>query len=129
MSALVSALTARAFRTVGPAEANVAIAEVRDTLEAQLGSAFSYELFVPRANVDDFFLQTALPKLVNFLHGRGARSSAPGVFVSLFTAEGLHFIEADVVLEILAAQKHVPVSELFRRYADGGVGDPKLLGG
>jgi hypothetical protein len=127
---VVDALVARAFHQAVPSGANDAIDQVRQAQEARTGApAFSYELFVPRANVDDYFLHHALPKLVHFLHCRGFRSaSTPGVFVSLFTGEALHFIEACVALEVLGGARQLGVDELFRRYGEGGSGDPKLLG-
>lgn len=130
MTPLVDALLKRAFHRAPVAAANQAIDEVRATLEAESGAAaFSYELFVPRANVDEFFLSSALPKLVLFLHCRGFRGNqTPGLFISLFTEHGLHFIKAGEALEVMAAAKHLSIDELYRRYGDGGTGDPKLLG-
>lgn len=130
MTPLVDALMRRAFHQAPVADANQAIDDVRATLEEESGAAaFSYELFVPRANVDEFFLSNALPKLVLFLHCRGFRGNqTPGLFVSLFTDQGLHFIKAGDALDVMAAAKHLSIDELYRRYGDGGTGDPKLLG-
>lgn len=130
MSAVVEALLQRAFHQAEPATANEAIEATRLQEEERTGqAAFSYELFVPRANVDEYFLSHALPKLVNFLNCRGFKSaSTPGVFVSLFTPSGLAFIQAGDVLEALATLRHLTVEEAYRRYGDGGTGDPKLLG-
>lgn len=127
---VVEALVERSFHRAQAHEANTAIDTVRADEEARTGAAaFSYELFVPQANVDDYFLTQALPKLVHFLHCRGFRgASTPGVFVSLFTATALHFVEAGAALEVLAAARQLSVDELFRRYGEGGTGDPKLLG-
>jgi hypothetical protein len=130
VSPVVDVLLERAFRQADPTRANEAIEEARLEIEDRTGQqAFSYELFVPRANVDEYFLSHALPKLVNFLHCRGFKSaSTPGVFVSLFTPSGLAFIEAGAVVEALAGLKHLSIEETWRRYGDGGTGDPKLLG-
>ncbi len=129
MSSVVSALVSRAFRTAPVSNANAAIDAVRLEQEALGFQPFSYELFVPRANADEFFLSSVLPKLVAFLHDKGYRSGrAPGLFVSLFTPEGLHFIEAGAVLEVLGGFKQLGVDELFRRYGAGGSGEPKRLG-
>ncbi|MBL8918316.1 MAG: hypothetical protein JNJ54_05610 [Myxococcaceae bacterium] len=127
---VVEALIGRSFQQAQVHEANTAIDTVRAEEEGRTGAAaFSYELFVPQANVDDYFLTQALPRLVHFLHCRGFRSTrTPGVFVSLFTPTALHFVEAGVVLEVLGAARHLSVEELFRRYGEGGTGDPKLLG-
>jgi hypothetical protein len=129
MSAL-EALRARAFHHAPPAEANQAIDEVRVQLEEASGApAFSYELFAPRLDVDTHFGHHALPRLANFLHCRGFRSaSTPGVFVSLFSDAGLDFIHGGDALEVLAALRGLTIDEVFRRYGDGGTGDPKLLG-
>lgn len=125
----MNALVARAFQTAPLAQANEAIDEVRTAQAAQGLEPFSYELFVPRANVDDFFLSNALPKLIAFLHDKGFRGGrAPGLFVSLFTPEALHFISTEAALEVLAGFKQASIDELFRRYAAGGTGDPKRLG-
>ena len=130
MSAVVEALLQRAFHHADPATANEAIEATRLAEEDRTGqAAFSYELFVPRANVHAFFLEHALPKLVNFLHCRGFRSaSTPGVFVSLFTPTALAFIDAGAVVETLVGLRHLSIEEAWRRYGDGGTGDPKLLG-
>lgn len=127
---VVDALVARAFGHATHVDANGAIDATRAAEEERTGApAFSYELFVPRANVDEFFLHHALPKLVNFLHCRGFRSTnTPGVFLSLFTADGLHFVHAGEALEVMGRARQLEVDELFRRYGDGGTGDPKLLG-
>lgn len=130
MSAVLEVLVQRAFLRADPARANEAIEEARLDVEDRTGQpAFSYELFVPTANVDEYFLSQALPKLVNFLHCRGFKSAnTPGVFVSLFTPSGLVFIEAGAVVEALATLRHLSIEEAWRRYGDGGTGDPKLLG-
>jgi hypothetical protein len=129
VSQIIEALVERAFLRADSTRANEAIEDARLNIEARTGQpAFSYELFVPRANVDDFFLAQALPKLVNFLHCKGYRSATTqGVFVSLFTASGLAFIEAGAVVEVLATLKHLTIPEVWRRYGEGP-GDPKLLG-
>lgn len=130
MSSVLEVLVQRAFLRADPARANEAIEEARLDVEDRTGQpAFSYELFVPTTNVDEHFLSHALPKLVNFLHCRGFKSAnTPGVFVSLFTPSGLVFIDAGVVVEALATLRHLTIDEAWRRYGDGGTGDPKLLG-
>jgi hypothetical protein len=129
VSAVLDALVARAFSRANAAEANTAIEAVRALQEAQGHQAFSYELFVPTANHDEFLLTVALPKLVSFLDSRGFRgASTPGVFLSLFTADGLHFIEAGAALEVLAGFRQLTVSELYSRSRDGGAREPLRLG-
>ncbi|MDX2015057.1 MAG: STAUR_1299 family protein [Myxococcaceae bacterium] len=130
MSDVVGQLVARAFARADAARANVGIDEVRAQVEAETGApAFSYELFVPRANVEAFFVEQALPKLVYFLSCRGLRTRrTPGVFVSLFTDDGLLFLHAGDVVEVVGQRRGLSVDDCFRRYADGGTGDPKALG-
>jgi hypothetical protein len=130
MSQLVAELEAMAFARAASADANLRIDEVRAALEAESGApAFSYELFVPRANVDAFFLEQALPRLVYFLSCRGLRTRlTPGVFVSLFSEAGLWFLDAGALVERLGARRGLSVAECFRRWSDGGPGDPKALG-
>ncbi|MCU0700272.1 MAG: hypothetical protein MUC96_27505 [Myxococcaceae bacterium] len=128
--AVVEQLVSRAFSRAAAAGANAAIDEVRERLEAETGApTFSYELFVPRANVEAFFVEQVLPRLVSFLSCRGLRTArTPGVFVSLFTGDGIAFLHAGEVVEILGQRRGLSVDDCFRRYADGGTGDPKALG-
>jgi hypothetical protein len=130
MSGLVEELTALAFSSGSPADANATIDEVRERVEAETGApAFSYELFVPRANVEAWLLEQALPKLVYFLSCRGLRGRrTPGVFVSFFTGAGLVFLEAGAVVEHLGRRRGLSVEDCFRRYGDGGTGEPRALG-
>jgi hypothetical protein len=130
MSDVVEELTALAFDRAPPAEANERIEAVREAIETRSGSpAFSYELFAPRLGVDAWFGEQALPRLIYFLSCRGLRSArAPGVFVSLFTADGLLFLHAGDVVERLAARRGLTVEVCFQRYGDGGTGEPKALG-
>lgn len=130
MSRIVPALVEQAFHHADAAHANEAIEAARLAEEARTGQpAFSYEVFVTQANVDEALLTQTLPRLVNFLHCKGFKSGrTPGVFLSLFTEDGLAFIPAGAALEVLAGFKGLSVDELYRRYGDGGTGDPKLLG-
>lgn len=126
----VDRLIARAFHRAEAAQANEAIDAMRARQEDETGAAaFSFELFEPQTNADEVLSHQALPKLVYFLHCRGFRDArTPGVFVSLFTRSGLHFIRAGDVLEVLGDVRRLPVAELYRRYGEGGTGDPRLLG-
>jgi hypothetical protein len=130
MSGLVEELVNGAFARASAADANTTIDEVRETIEAETGApAFSYELFVPRVNVEAWLLEQALPRLVYFLSCRGLRTSrTPGVFVSLFTDGGLVFLRAGEVVERLGQRRGLSVDDCFRRYGEGGTGDPKALG-
>jgi hypothetical protein len=129
MSPLLEQLDALAFDRASPSEANQAIEAVRLARGGGLAPALSYELALPGLGPDEFLTQRALPKLVYFLDCRGAKlPNAPGVFVSLFTAEGLLFFDAGVLVQALATARGLTLAELVRRYGEGGVGDPPLLG-
>lgn len=125
----VERLIARAYHRAEAAQANEAIDAMRAREEASGVAPFSFELFESQTNADEVLAHQALPRLVYFLHCRGFRDArTPGVFVSLFTRSGLHFIRAGDVLEVLGQARGLPIDELYRRYGEGGTGDPKLLG-
>ncbi len=129
MSAVLDALVATAFARANALDANTCIEATRKDQAARGHQPFSYELLTPRANVDEFFLTVALPRLVSFLASRGFRgTTTPGVFLSLFAPNGLHFIEAGAALEVLGAFRNLTVGELYSRYRDGGAEEPLLLG-
>ncbi|MEW5741054.1 MAG: STAUR_1299 family protein [Myxococcota bacterium] len=127
--ALVDAACALAFHRAGVAEANEAIAWAREHMEAGGVRGTSYEVVLPALDPDDFLARRTLPKLVNFLCCRGVRLPASGgVFVSLFTGEGLFFVEAGPLAELLGRSRGLDAAELMRRYGPDGPGDPLLLG-
>jgi hypothetical protein len=129
MNAVLDALVAGALHHALPADANQAIATAREHLGSEFSEALSYEVVVPALDPDGFLTQRALPKLVYFLDCRGAKlPSAPGVFVSLFTAGGLYFLDAGEAVKVLAQARDLSFAELVRRYGQAGVGDPPLLG-
>lgn len=130
MSALVDALVALSFERAKLADANAAIDAARTARGGEGLPALSYEIALPALGPDEFLAQKALPKLVYFLDCRGAKlPNAPGVFVSLFTPEGLFFIDAGPAVMAIAASRSLDADELVRRYGAEGVGDPPLLGG
>jgi cytidylate kinase len=51
------------------------------------------------------------------------------VFVSLFSSEGLTFIDAGPLVEKCARARGLTLAELVRRYGEQGTGEPLLLGG
>jgi hypothetical protein len=129
MSPLLQQLEALAFDRASPGDANQAIEAARVACGSQLAPALSYELALPALGPDEFLTHRALPKLVYFLDCRGAKlPHAPGVFVSLFTAQGLWFFDAGALVQALATARGLTLAELVRRYGEGGVGDPPLLG-
>lgn len=130
MSVVLEQLAAIAFHRASPAEANQAINDTRGRRSEAGPEAVSYEVAVPALAPDEFLTTKALPKLVYFLDCRGVKVPGSGaVFVSLFTAEGLLFVEAGPMVEVLARARGLTLAEVVRRYGSDGKGDPPLLGG
>jgi hypothetical protein len=131
MSPILEELTQLAFHRAPPAEANQAIEDVRSQRSEAAGQdAVSYEVALPALAPDDFLAHRALPKLVYFLDCRGVKVPSSGnVFVSLFSSEGLFFLEAGPMVEVLAKARGLTLAEVVRRYGADGKGDPPLLGG
>ncbi|MFZ5438450.1 MAG: STAUR_1299 family protein [Myxococcota bacterium] len=126
---LVDRLIALAFHSASPTEANRAIDEVRQS-RAELREAMSYEVALPGLAPDEFLTSKVLPKLAYFLDCRGVKPPASGdVFVSLFTTQGLYFVEAGPMVQLLAEARGLTLAETLRRYGADGAGDPPLLGG
>lgn len=129
VSELLARIIAQAFDKAPLSEANQAIEHVRNTHENETGSATSYEVALPGVDVDGFLMTKTLPKLVYFLDCRGERPPrTPRTFVSLFTPDGLYFIDAGAMVMTLGASLGLAPVELVRRYGANGKGDPKLLG-
>lgn len=130
MSPLTEALAALAFARAPNAEANVAISRVRDERSGEGHEAVSYELALPALSPDEFLKDKALPRLTYFLDCRGVKvPNSGGVFVSVFTPDGLLFADAGAVVELLAKARGLTLAEVVRRYGADGQGDPMLLGG
>lgn len=129
MNPILEQLEQLAFHRASPLEANQAIEDVR--LErSKSQDAVSYEIALPALAPDDFLTHKALPKLVYFLDCRGVKVPASGaVFVSLFTSDGLLFVEAGPMVEVLTKARGLTLAEAVRRYGSDGKGDPALLGG
>jgi hypothetical protein len=101
-----------AFDTAPAAEANSAIARIRDEREER-----SYELVLPDTDVRAFLLERTLPKLVSHLESVGARlPGCGGVFLSVFSGDTLHFISAGDAVRLLAEWSGLSLDELKRRY-------------
>lgn len=130
MSGLLSQVENLAFERASPADANEAIARVREARSAGGGDALSYEIALPALAPDEFLAHKALPKLLYFLDCRGVKVPGSGnVFVSLFSAAGLLFVEAGPLVQLLADARGLTLAEAVRRYGADGAGDPPLLGG
>ena len=129
MSAILDQLNQLAFHRASPAEANTAIDQVRAT-RSQTQDAVSYEVALPALAPDEFLTTKVLPKLTYFLDCRGVKVPGSGaVFVSIFSPEGLLFVEAGPMVEVLARARGLTLAETVRRYGSDGKGDPALLGG
>jgi hypothetical protein len=131
MTSVLEELQNLAFHRASPAEANTAIDETRARRSADSGTeAVSYEVALPALAPDEFLTTKVLPKLVYFLDCRGVKvPGSGGVFVSMFSAEGLLFLEAGPMVEVLARARSLTLAEVVRRYGADGKGDPPLLGG
>jgi hypothetical protein len=128
MNPLLRTVEAMAFGTGVLAQANVDIAAMREA-RSEVSEAVSYEIALPAEGAAEYLLLRALPRLVYFLDCRGVKApSSGGIFVSLFTASQLLFIEAGPLVQCLAEARCLTLSEVFRRYGANGVGDPALLG-
>ena len=131
MSPLVEQLSQLAFHRALPTEANRAIDDARAVRTEHTGQeAVSYEVALPSLAPDEFLTTRVLPKLVYFLDCRGVKvPGSGGVFVSMFSAEGLLFVEAGPMVELLTRARGLTLAEVVRRYGSDGKGDPPLLGG
>lgn len=129
-STVLDALISHAFFRADVSRANAAIDEQRQARGSASSPALSYEVALPALAPEVYLSQKLLPKLVYFLDCRGVRAPhTPGVFVSLFTTDGLYFIEAGTVISVLAEARGLDLAEVLRRYGENGAGDPALLGG
>lgn len=127
MTTLVDTLIGMASGRAAAHDANAAIEAAR--LERG-ESALSYEVALPALAPDEFLTHRVLPKLAYFLDCRGVKPpNSGGVFVSLFSPDGLYFIDAGPLLQHLAQARGLTLAEVFRRYGADGAGDPPLLGG
>jgi hypothetical protein len=130
MSPILEQLSLMAFHRASPLEANQAIDDVRSDRAAIGQEAISYEVALPALAPEEFLAWKVLPKLVYFLDCRGVKVPGSGaVFVSLFSAEGLLFVDAGPMVEVLAKVRGLTLAEVVRRYGSDGKGDPPLLGG
>lgn len=129
MSPLVDRLAALAFLRASPADANSAIDEARRVRGTETHEALSYEVALPNLGPDEFLTTKVLPKLTYFLDCRGVKVPASGdVFVSLFSTDGLLFVDAGPMVQVLAEARGLTLAEVVRRYGADGAGDPPLLG-
>lgn len=127
---LLEELQSLAFHRAPATAANTAIDEARAMRGGAGSEGLSYEIALPALGPETYLLEKALPKLVYFLDCRGVHPPASGaVFVSLFSSEGLTFIDAGPLVEKCAKARGLTLAELVRRYGEQGTGEPLLLGG
>lgn len=130
MNPLVEQLSQLAFHRALPLEANRAIDDVRALRSEGGQEPISYEVALPALAPDEFLTTRVLPKLVYFLDCRGVKvPGSGGVFVSIFSTDGLLFVEAGPMVELLTRARGLTLAEVVRRYGSDGKGDPPLLGG
>jgi hypothetical protein len=123
-------------RKVAPsADANQAIAAMREETAVGAEPGLSYEVVVPAGEPWTYLTGTALPRLVYFLDCRGALSeTAKGIFVSAFVGERLYFFDSGTFVGILARKAGLDWKMLREKWGEATGGPtasaaPKLLGG
>ena len=116
----LASLLALAFRTVPAAEANAAIAEVREAAAAEGAHARSYELVLPAGADWAWLLSGPLGKLAYHLESTQARPPAcGGLVLSLFAGDRLHFVRAGEFVAGAARLAGLSVDELFAHHGTG----------
>lgn len=106
-----------AFSKAPAAEANSAIARVREAQDGEFAEATSYEFMLPDGNLRPFLLERLLPRLVDYLESKGAKLPGCGrVFLSVFSGDTLYFIHARDAVRQLSEWSGLSIEELRRRY-------------
>jgi hypothetical protein len=106
-----------AFSEAPAAEANTAIAAMRERAADELSAATSYELVLPAEGVRAFLLERTLPRLVDYLESTRARlPHCPGVFLSVFAGDRLYFIHARDAVAKLSEWSGLSTEQLRERY-------------
>jgi hypothetical protein len=115
-------LLSSAFHQASGADANSEIEKVRVERGSELAEALSYEGAAPPTGTVEWLVERFLPKLVYFLDCRGARlPQAPGVFVSLFVGDRVHFFEVEVLLGALSEWSGLGFDEMVQRWGANSV--------
>lgn len=98
MDPKINGLLALAFRTASAMDANTEIATVRQELSERYGYAHSYEMILTDLTWENLAL-SVLPKMFYHLSCRGISfRSAPGVFLTIFRGDQVHFVSADSLI-------------------------------
>lgn len=122
-ASLLDTLFDRAFERVPAAEANAAMAAVRERLASGGAPALSYEAVLPEDAGMEHLEQKVLPRLVYFLDCRGAPlPTAAGVFLSIFRGDGLYFLHTEDFFDVLSQATGLSMEEMVTRYGAASVG-------
>jgi hypothetical protein len=106
-----------AFAHAPASEANSAIARVREEQDAEGGGALSYELVLPQEGVREHLVGRVLPRLVDYLESvRAKLPDCPGVFLSVFAGDTLHFLHARDAIACLSRWSGLSSDELRTRF-------------
>ena len=134
MVGALSELIDSARRVAPAAEANGAIAQMRDETAVSGEPGLSYEVVVPAAEPWTYLTGVALPRLVYFLDCRGQLSeNAKGTFISAFVGERLYFFDSGVFLQVLGKKVGMDLAALREMWGERTGGPtasaaPRLLG-
>lgn len=116
-SAQLASLLGRAVERDPAAQANEAIARLRQREGTDERPAISYEVVLPAANSLNYLTETVLPRLVYFLDCSGAKlPTCAGVFLSVFWKDELFFIRAADALEELSRLTGLTPAQMTERY-------------
>jgi len=113
----LAALLGRAVERNPAAQANEAIARMRQREGTDERPGMSYEVVLPAANPLQYFTETVLPRLVYFLDCSGAKlPTCAGVFLSVFWKDELYFIRAADALEQFSRWTGLTPAQMTERY-------------
>lgn len=108
-----------AFRSGAARDANQEISKARDAFSELSGiEAHSYEVVVPETRAVETLIDETLPRLIYFLHSRGAGNGA-GLFLSLFHGDRLYFVAGPDALALFCEWTGLSLADMKARWADG----------
>lgn len=120
MDPRIQGLLDKAFHRAKAADANVAIAKVRDEQSEDISQALSYELVLPKEKQVEHLVEAVMPRMVYFMESRGAKlPRCLGVFVSLFVDDDLYFVQAADVIDTLSQLSGLSPQEMVKRHGTG----------
>ena len=113
----LQALFGRALERLPAAQANEAIARMRQREGSEGRRAISYEVVLPAENPLEHLTETVLPRLVYFLDCSGAKlPRCAGVFLSLFFNDELFLIRAADAIDELSRLTGLSSAQMTARY-------------